>query len=29
MAEAKSHAYHLVKKVQFDGMQFREDIGVL
>ncbi|BCZ17425.1 Phosphoribosylamine--glycine ligase PurD [Helicobacter sp. NHP19-003] len=29
LAEAKSHAYHLVKKVQFDGMQFREDIGVL
>ncbi|WP_260321516.1 phosphoribosylamine--glycine ligase [Helicobacter gastrofelis] len=29
LAEAKSHAYHLVKKVQFEGMQFREDIGVL
>ncbi|GLH58109.1 phosphoribosylamine--glycine ligase [Helicobacter ailurogastricus] len=29
LTEAKSHAYHLVKKVQFEGMQFREDIGVL
>ncbi|CRF45419.1 phosphoribosylamine--glycine ligase [Helicobacter heilmannii] len=29
LAEAKEHAYRLVKKVQFEGMQFREDIGVL
>lgn len=29
LTEAKNHAYGLVKKVQFEGMQFREDIGAL
>ncbi|WP_232088464.1 phosphoribosylglycinamide synthetase C domain-containing protein [Helicobacter suis] len=29
LSEAKNHAYNLVKKVQFEGMQFREDIGSL
>ncbi|WP_104625600.1 phosphoribosylamine--glycine ligase [Helicobacter felis] len=27
LLEAREHAYHLVHKVQFEGMQFREDIG--
>ncbi len=27
LLEARGHAYNLVRKVQFEGMQFREDIG--
>ncbi|WP_104695873.1 phosphoribosylamine--glycine ligase [Helicobacter salomonis] len=27
LLEAREHAYELVNKVQFEGMQFREDIG--